>query len=102
MKETVGKNTELLNNLVKEINLVSVRKDAGEFPEYEKTDEFFGNMNIFDVFLETTANVPVVNYGRYTYEIENILEKEMQKIIKRGNIEEYLREVQERAELSIY
>lgn len=102
LKETVGENTELLNNLVKEINLVSVRKDAGEFPEYEKTDEFFGNMNIFDVFLETTANVPVVNYGRYTYEIENILEKEMQKIIKRGNVEEYLREVQERAELSIY
>lgn len=102
LKQTVGENTELLNSLAKEINLVSVRKDAGTFPEYKKTDEFFGNTNIFDVFLETTANVPVINYGGYTYEIENILEKEMQTIIKGGNIEECLKKVQERAELSMY
>lgn len=102
LKETVGENIELLNSLAKDINLVSVRKDAGMFPEYKKTEEFFGNTNIFDVFLETTANVPAVNYGRYTYEIENILEKEMQTIIKGGDIEECLKRVQERAELSMY
>ncbi|MDD3277309.1 MAG: ABC transporter substrate-binding protein [Lachnospiraceae bacterium] len=101
LKETFGENREFMNELVKEINLVSTRKDARQMPAYEETEEYFGATNIFDVFLETTENVPVVNCGVRTYEIEDILEEELQIIVKEDDFGESLRKVQIQAQAII-
>lgn len=98
LKETFGEDREFINELVKEINLLSTREDVAEIPAYSQGEEFFGEMNIFEVFLDVTEDVPVVNYGRDTYEIEEILEEEMQTFIKEKDLESSLGRMQMRAE----
>lgn len=99
LKETFGEDKELINDLVKEINLISTRKDAAELPAYQTGDEFFGETNIFQVFLEATENVPVVNYGGNTYEIEGVLEEEMQTYIKEKDMDSSLQRAEMRAQI---
>lgn len=98
LKETFGENRDLINRVAKETALVTTRKDAGELDAYKEGDTFFGDTNIFETFLESTENVPVVNYGRNTYEIEDILEQELQNIMKRGDLGQALEKVQIKAQ----
>lgn len=98
LKETFGENKDVLNETARQTHLVTTRKDASELETYNTKDPFFGNANIFDVFLETTEKVPVVNYGRNTYEIENILEAEMQDILKGEDLDTVLEKVQVKAQ----
>ena len=98
LKETFGENKDVLNETARQTHLVTTRKDASELETYNTKDPFFGNTNIFDVFLDTTEKVPVVNYGRNTYEIENILEAEMQDILKGEDLDTVLEKVQVKAQ----
>ena len=101
LKETFGEDRGFIDQLVKEIDLVSSRKDAGELPAYEKEDEYFGDSSILKVFANAAEEIPVVNYGSETYEIETILCREIQLILKGEEIEEGLEKVQLKAQATI-
>lgn len=94
LKETFGEDRGFINQLVEEIDLVSSRKDAEELPAYEKEDEYFGNTSILQGFIRSAKEIPAVNYGSSTYEIEAILCKEIQSILKGEEIEEGLEKIQ--------
>ncbi len=98
LKETFGENRAVIEEIARQTNLVTTRKDAKELAVYDTTDRFFGNTNIFHIFLEATEKVPVVNYGMDTYEIENILETELIDILKGEDMDRILEKVQVKAQ----
>lgn len=94
MAGTFGENKEFLNELVGEINLVSTRKDAGSFPNYQTPNEYFGNEVILRTFAKVAEEVPGVNYGLNTYDAEEQLSSELQSIINGSDVDEALHRVQ--------
>lgn len=76
---------EFINKLVDEINLVSTCSWANTLENYQKQDEFFGGQNILKIFDEAMHDTLVVNYGMYTYEMEEIFAQELQTMVKMKN-----------------
>lgn len=101
LKNTFASNTDLMNDLVTEINLVSTLKAAGEAENYAKPNEFFSNQKIFDDFFAWTEEIPAVNYGLYTYSIEDIMTEALQSILGGAEIDATLAEYQTQVEASV-
>ena len=81
LKETFASNVELMDRLVEEIHLVSTLKAASKTQNYREGVAFFGGQKIFEDFAEWVEEVPTVNYGEDTYEIETRMEEAFQKIM---------------------
>lgn len=82
MEKTFAHNTEFINNLIKEINVVTTYKDSQHLAAYQKEDPFFGGQRTQVFFAETAGRIPSVNYGTCTYEIEVIFSEALQNILK--------------------
>ncbi len=95
---TFAGNTQLINELVQEIGLVSTLKSANNTENYKKPHPFFGGQSIFLDFAEWTEEIPTVNYGLYTYNIEDILTETVQSVLQGTNIDDALKSAQTRGE----
>lgn len=93
-----GENDELLDQLITEIGIVPAVKDPAVFVNYETPDPFFGGQQVTKLLTELETQIPVVNYGSKTYEIEDILEAEFQNVLVDDDLQTCLRRVQEKAE----
>lgn len=101
LSKTFASDTALLNDLVSEINLVSTFNKASETENYAKKNEYFSNQEIFKDFAEWTTKVPAVNYGLYTYTIEDLLTESVQAIMNGADIDETLKNAQATAESAV-
>ena len=41
--------------------------------EYQKNDPYFSNDKVWEDFANWAANVPVIDYGKYTYEADEAI-----------------------------
>lgn len=99
--KTFASSTDLMNNLAKDINLVSTLNAAASCPNYNAGDEYFGGQEIFKDLAEWTAEVPSVNYGLHTYAIEDIMTEAMQSILQGVDIDETLNTFQGQIEAAV-
>lgn len=93
-----GGNDALLDQLITEIGIVPAVKNPTMFDNYETQDPFFGGQQVTKLLTELETQIPVVNYGSKTYEIEDILEAEFQNVLVDDDLQTCLRRVQEKAE----
>lgn len=98
LAKTFASDTDLMNELASEINLVSTLKAAGNAENYSKPNEFFSGQEIFRDFFDWTAEIPAVNYGLYTYTIEDIMTEAVQSILQGADIDETFENTQIQAE----
>lgn len=98
--KTFASDTKLMNELADEINLVSTLKAAKDAENYKKENKFFSNQKIFEDFSSWTEKIPPVNYGLYTYSIEDIMTETVQSIVSGSNIDKALENAQKQAEAS--
>lgn len=98
LKETFASNVDLMNQLVTDINLVSTLKAASSAENYSKGVEFYGGQEIFKDFAAWTNEVPTVNYGENTYEIEDLMTEVVQAILGGADIDKTLEEYQTQIE----
>lgn len=98
MDQTFAHNTDFINRVVREINVVTTYKESVNLPANQEPDEFFGGQQIQAFFAETAGKIPSVNYGMRTYEIEAILTDELQRILKGKDVDEGLETVQMKAQ----
>ncbi|HBN10955.1 MAG TPA: ABC transporter substrate-binding protein [Ruminococcus sp.] len=98
LAKTFASDTDLMNELANEINLVSTLKAAGNAENYSKPSEFFSDQEIFRDFFDWTAEIPAVNYGLYTYTIEDIMTEAVQSILQGADIDETFENTQIQAE----
>lgn len=95
--EMFGENDAFIDRLVKEIGLIPTIKNPQGLSCYEAEDTFFGGQQVTKLLTKKAADIPVVDYGSRTYEIENILEEEFQDVLPEGSIEECLERVEMKA-----
>ena len=81
LQETFASDVTLMDRLAGDIELVSTLKAAKSAPNYSEGVAFFGGQKIFKDFIRWVKNVPTVNYGEDTYEIEDNMTAALQKII---------------------
>ena len=101
IKETFASNTDLMNTLAEEINLVSTLKAASECENYNKGNEFYGGQEIFKDFAQWTTEVPTVNYGENTYAIEDLMTEAIAQITGGADIDKVLKDYQAQAEAAV-
>ena len=61
-------------------------------------DAFFGGQKVTKFLTSITDEIPIVNYGNKTYEIEAIVESEFQNVLIDGNIDLALERAQMKAD----
>ena len=98
LKETFASNVDLMNQLATDINLVSTLKAASSAENYSKGVEFYGGQEIFKDFAAWTNEVPTVNYGENTYEIEDLMTEVVQAILGGADIDKTFEEYQTQIE----
>ncbi|WP_455683723.1 extracellular solute-binding protein [Thomasclavelia sp.] len=98
LSKTFASNSELMNSLAKEINLVSTLKAAKETKNYQSNNQFFSNQPIFKMMAEWSGEVPAVNYGLHTYEIEGVITEAIQAVLSGKSINDALENAQIQAE----
>lgn len=101
LSKTFASSTDLMNDLVPSINLVSTLKAASSSQNYSIPSEFFSGQEIFKDFAKWSKDIPAVNYGLHTYNLEAIMAEGMQKIVKGEDIDKALKETQAQAEASV-
>jgi len=102
LASTFASDNDLLNDLVPAIGLVSTLKSASTGSNYSKPVEFYGNQEVMKNMAEWTAKVPAVNYGLYTYKLENVMAEGMQAIVSNGaDVDATLKNTQAQAEAAV-
>ncbi len=102
LAKTFGSNKELMNTLAQKINLISTLKASSTTSNYQKPVEFYGGQKVPQDLSKWTSKVPPVNYGLYTYSIEDMLTGTVQSIVKSGaNIDTALKDAQKQAESAV-
>lgn len=98
LAKTFVSDQELLNTLVEKINLVSTLKKAENSENYKAGVEFYGGQMIYQDFIQWTYEIPGVNYGLRTYEVEGIVAEAIQKILSGEDIDAVLADYQRKSE----
>lgn len=93
-----GENDEFTDSLINEIDIVPAVKNPTVFSNYEAQDAFFGNQQVTKLLTGLADEIPIVNYGSKSYDIENILEEEFQEALIDGDLERCLQKVQMKAD----
>ncbi|HCW54325.1 MAG TPA: ABC transporter substrate-binding protein [Clostridium sp.] len=101
LKETFGSDKDLMNELLPAIGLISTMKDVSAGSNYAKGDDFYNGQTIYKDLAEWTNNIPAVNYGLDTYNIENIMAEGMQKIVNGEDVDKTLKDTEEQAKAAV-
>ncbi|MCR5746963.1 MAG: extracellular solute-binding protein [Lachnospiraceae bacterium] len=88
---------DLTDTLIEEIGLIPAVKDPTIYSRYEAKDPFFQDQKVTKLLSELADEIPAVNYGRRTYEIEDIVEEEFQGAIESGDYEDCLKRAEIKA-----
>jgi len=101
LANTFASSNELMGDLVPAIGLVSTLKSASASESYRKPSKFYNDQEVFKDMAEWTRKVPVVNYGLYTYQLENVMAEGMQAIIGGADVDATLKNTQAQAEAAV-
>ncbi|MVB10856.1 Lactose-binding protein [Caprobacter fermentans] len=98
LSKTFASDTGLLDSLCKDISLVSTYKDASSGKNVNAPDAFFNNQKIYKNWIDWTVNIPAVNYGTSTYDVESKMTEAVQSILKGASIDDTLKNAQTEVE----
>lgn len=96
--EMFADNDAFLDTLITQTGVIPAVKNPSVYTNYEMEDAFFGGQKVTKFLTSITDEIPVVNYGNKTYEIEAIVESEFQNVLIDGNIELALERAQMKAD----
>ncbi|MFC5447076.1 ABC transporter substrate-binding protein [Paenibacillus aestuarii] len=99
--KTLGSNVDLYQKMLTNIGVIGTYKPAATGEAYTKADDFFGGQKISSDFATWTTQIPKVNYGMHTYEIEDILKVGAQSYLKGTDLDKVLSDAQSQAESQI-
>ena len=76
-------------------------KSAINTEAYKTGDDFYGGQKVREDFATWTTQIPQVNYGQNTYQIESIMAEYLQQVVKGKDINDALKDAQKRVESEI-
>lgn len=101
LKTTFASNTDLMNQLAVDINLVSTLKAAENVENYTKGVEYYGGQEVFGDLAKWQNAVPTVNYGQDTYAIEDMMTEALQQILSGADMDKVLEDYQQQVEAAV-
>lgn len=101
LKNTFASNVDLMNQLAEDINLVSALNAAETAENYTKGVDFYGGQEVFGDLAEWQNEVPSVNYGEDTYQIEAKIAEAVQKIKDGADMQTVLDDYQKQIEAEV-
>ncbi len=101
LKNTFASDIDLMNQLAVDINLVSTLNAAATAENYTKGVEYYGGQEVFGDLAAWQNNVPSVNYGQDTYEIEAMMAEAVQKIKEGEDMQKVLDDYQKQIEAAV-
>jgi lactose/L-arabinose transport system substrate-binding protein len=96
--EMYSENDEFMDSLITNIGVIPAVKNPEIYNNYEKGDDFFGGQKVTKFLTGLADEIPTVNYGNKTYEIEAIVEAEFQNILSQMDIDTALSRAQVKAD----
>nr|WP_309297208.1 extracellular solute-binding protein [Lapidilactobacillus luobeiensis] len=101
LSKTFASSADLMNDLAKDIGAVSTLKTAKQGSNYKAEYPFYSNQKVFEDLLSWSNEVPEVNYGLSTYQIEDVMKDPVQSILKGESIDSALKQAQSQAETAV-
>lgn len=101
LKQTFASSVPLMENLAKEIGLVSTLKAAGESSVYQEPNEFYGGQKTLADFSKWSSEIPAINYGQNTREIQAVVAESLQKILAGESAESAIADAQKQVEAQL-
>lgn len=101
LENTFGSDEEMYETLVSDVGAIGTYTSALDGDAFKEEDEFFGDQAIIDDFAEWNEQIPAVNYGLYTYDMEDIIINKMQDYLNGEDISDTLEDAQLQAESQV-
>ena len=101
LENTFGTDEEMYDTLVSDVGAIGTYTPSLDGDAFKEEDEFFDDQAIIEDFAEWNEQIPGVNYGLYTYEIEDIMINKMQDYLNGEDLEDTLEDAQLQAENQI-
>ena len=98
---TFGSNTEFYQDLVNEIGAIGTHLPFYDGEGYKAKVDYFGGQQIYQDFAKWTNEIPAVNFGSNTYQVEDIMRVSIQDYLNGADLDEVLQQAQEQAESAI-
>jgi lactose/L-arabinose transport system substrate-binding protein len=101
LNATFGSDKEFYNEILKKQGAVGSYLPAGNTEAYQYQDGYFNNQKIYADFNQWAAEIPAVNYGMYTYEVDAAIAAQMPSIMQGAPIDKVLESVEEQLKYQI-
>lgn len=95
---TFGSDVDFYQDLLVDIGAMGAYEPATEGEAYEYEAEFYGGQQIYQDLAEWTQEIPEVEFGQRTYEIQDILAVALQDYLGGADLDDVLENAQSQAE----
>lgn len=95
---TFGSDADFYQDLLVEIGAMGAYEPAAEGEAYEYESEFYAGQQIYQDLAEWTQEIPEVEFGQRTYEIQDILAVALQDYLGGADLDDVLENAQSQAE----
>ena len=101
LADTFGSNEEMYETLVTDVGAIGTYLPALDNDAFKEEDDFFGGQSIIEDFSTWTDEIPGINYGLHTYEMEDIIINKMQDYLNGEDLDDVLEGAQTEAESQV-
>lgn len=98
LNEVYAKDTEFYQKILTERGAVGSLMAAREGAAYSAEDPFFGGEKVWQKFSDWLAQIPAVNYGIFTNEVDTAVTANLGSMGKGAKVEDVLKAIQSQAE----
>jgi lactose/L-arabinose transport system substrate-binding protein len=101
LNDTFGSDKDFYEEILKTQGAVGSYLPAGNTTAYQYQDSYFNNQKIYSDFNKWAADIPAVNYGMYTYEVDSAIAAQMPSIMQGAPIDKVLESVEQQLKYQI-
>lgn len=98
LTSTFGSDADFYQELIVEIGAIGAYEPASDGDAYAHESEFYGGQQIYQDLAEWTQEIPEVEFGQRTYEVEDILAVALQEYLNGSDLDDVLENAQAQAE----
>lgn len=101
LSKTFGSDSEFYANILTNKGAVGSYLPASKSEAYQHKESFFGDQKIYVDFAEWLVEIPEVNYGMYTYEVDAAIAAQLPALMQGAPIDEVLENVEQQLKYQI-
>jgi lactose/L-arabinose transport system substrate-binding protein len=98
LKTVWGSDVDFYQKILVDLGAVGSLLAAREGEAYQATDEFFGGAPVWQRFSQWLSEIPSVDYGIFTAEVDAAVQAQLPSIIQGGSIDDALQAINSQAQ----